>query len=104
MRKLTLDVDALRVESFDTHEVDAHGGTVRGLSYPNQCDPPSDSLDPQLDTCQYATCAGSTCWPSCNATCNHCGGTGGCQQYSVAFTYCEKDPSCINECDPTLWC
>jgi hypothetical protein len=100
MKKLKLDADELRVESFDTRAMEAGAGTVRGLSYPNQCDPPSDSLDPGFDTCQYATCAGATCWQSCNGTCNCGGGSGGCQPYSAAYTYCEKDASCINQCDP----
>ena len=100
MKKLKLNADELRVESFDTRAMEAGAGTVRGLSYPNHCDPLADSLDPWADTCQNATCAGDTCWQSCNGTCN-CGVTGGCQQYSAGYTFCPKDVSCIDKCDPT---
>jgi hypothetical protein len=98
MRKLRLNPESLRVESFDVHEGAPWQGTVHGHSYPNQCDPPSDSLDPAYNTCHFATCAGDTCWQSCNGTCN-CG-TVGCQPYSRGYTYCFGDPSCIEQCDP----
>ena len=106
-KKLSLDVDALQVESFEAQPAAAGKGTVHGHSYPNQCDPPSDSLDPWLDTCQYATCAGDTCWQSCGGTCNCGGGSGGCgggsagcQPWLAAYTYCFGVPSCIEQCDP----
>ncbi|HEX6746796.1 MAG TPA: hypothetical protein VF092_05820 [Longimicrobium sp.] len=98
MRKLRLDPHLLRVESFDMRDGGPLQGTVHGHSYPIQCDPPSDSIDPAFDTCQYATCAGSTCWQSCNGTCN-CGSVG-CQPWSQAYTYCDKDMSCVVQCDP----
>ena len=98
MRKLTLNPDSLRVESFEVRDGGMHGGTVHGYSYPNQCDPPSDSIDPVFNTCQFATCAGGTCWQSCNGTCN-CG-TAGCQPWTAAYTYCPEYNSCIDQCDP----
>jgi hypothetical protein len=101
MRKLRLEIDALAVESFDTHAVAEGAGTVRGMaSYPDGCFPPSDSQDPFLDTCGYATCAGNTCWYSCNGTCN-CGTVGCPPPESAGYTYCMKDNSCINQCFPT---
>jgi hypothetical protein len=70
MRKITLDVDALEVESFDTSTKDAEErGTVRGhndQSYPNwgcpfswgtYCSPSAsgeivcECADPSLDPC-----------------------------------------------------
>ena len=100
MNKLKLSVDSLRVESFEVVRGETERGTVRGHeSYPNGCFPPSGSDDPFLDTCHYATCAGNTCWQSCNGTCN-CGSVG-CPAYSQDYTYCEKDASCINQCFPT---
>ncbi|HEX8696587.1 MAG TPA: hypothetical protein VF746_29475 [Longimicrobium sp.] len=105
MRKLKLEIDALRVESFaPVAEDDSRGGTVHGHSYPNGCFPPSDSQDPYLDTCGYATCAGNSCWQSCNGyTCGGCdpGGSAGCFPESAGYTYCLKDASCINQCLPT---
>lgn len=103
MKKIRLDLDRLSVESFSTaHEGGEEKGTVRGLqSYPIACFPPSDSVDPAIDSCAYATCAGNTCWESCNGTCN-CGGSAGCPpQESAGYTYCLRDPSCLNQCLPT---
>jgi len=105
MKKMRLNLDQLAVESFATaQDGEAERGTVRGLqSYPIACWPPSDSQDPNIDTCGYATCAGDTCWESCNGTCN-CGGSAACPpQESAGWTYCLKDPSCLNQCLPTAW-
>jgi hypothetical protein len=61
MRKLTLDVNALAVESFGTARDEGARGTVRG----------HDSLDPGGtgggDSCGL-TCP-ATCRPSCGDTC-----------------------------------
>jgi len=59
MKKLRLEMDALRVESFATAAGAREAGTVHGHSYPNGCFPPPGS-DPFVDTCHYATCAGDT--------------------------------------------
>lgn len=98
MRKLKLGLEALHVESFEMLTAEPVRGTVLGLSYPNGCHTPPDSLD--ADTCQYATCAGTTCWYSCNGTCD-CGATVGCQPESAGPTLCFGMPSCINQCHPT---
>ena len=104
MQKLRLDPDDLRVDSFAPADERGEDGTVFGHSYPNGCFPPSDSDDPFVDTCGYATCAGITCSQSCNGyTCTGCGtgGTGpslNCE--SAGYTYCFKDVSCMNQCFP----
>jgi hypothetical protein len=74
MKKLRLDSDALRVESFDTRTLfDVHPGTVRAhsdlgcqASFPDQC-LPGNTDDPQ-----GYTCGGQQ---SCNGSCN-CGSAG----------------------------
>ncbi|HET7230747.1 MAG TPA: hypothetical protein VFJ16_12135 [Longimicrobium sp.] len=98
MAKLKLEIDALRVESFVSVAEDGRGGgTVYGRyldpSYPAACVAPPDS-EPYLNTCGYATCAGDTCWQSCN------GYTCGCDAGSGNASYdptCAGD-SCINKC------
>lgn len=50
MRKLALDVDSLRVESFATQAVAAHRGTVRG----------HDTMETENCTFEY-TCLVRTC-------------------------------------------
>ena len=72
MRKLKLDVDALKVTSFDAQARDAARGTVRALQteYWELCPMPCSNSDPRLDTCQAGTCgctgSGDTCgWPTC---------------------------------------
>lgn len=62
MRKLSLNLEALVVESFSTNAAEGRG-TVRGM----------DSITVDQDTCITcgATCAtcGGTCPASCPATC-----------------------------------
>lgn len=103
MKKIRLDLNALGVESFDTVPAADSRGTLLGHeiqnSQINACLPPSGSMDPFLDTCQYATCAGDTCQLSCNGTCN-CG-SAGCVPLTAGYTYCPKDASCVNLCHPT---
>ena len=50
MKKLALELDALRVESFATHEVDARRGTVRGHD---------DTVE--TEWCSIETCLLTTC-------------------------------------------
>jgi hypothetical protein len=55
MKKLTLNVDALEVQSFATVEMEAERGTVQGQQ---QC------------TCYTCTCPGcATCYGTCPNTC-----------------------------------
>ena len=77
MKKLRLNLDTLRVESFSTARGEEHrGGTVRGHNYTSDC--PS-----QMIGCTWAGCndsggcvSGVTVGPppslySCDATCQH---------------------------------
>jgi hypothetical protein len=100
MRKLRLDPEELRIETFAPDAGARAPGTVHAHSYPAGCYPPPDSSP---DTCDYATCAGLTCAQSCNGyTCVGCGGGGGgsSQCESAGYTYCLKDASCLNGCWP----
>jgi hypothetical protein len=50
MKKLALDVDTLRVESFATHDVQPARGTVRGH------DDTMETEHCSIDTCLLGTC------------------------------------------------
>jgi hypothetical protein len=50
MKKLALDVDTLRVESFATHDVQSARGTVRGH------DDTMETEHCSIDTCLLGTC------------------------------------------------
>ena len=81
MRKIHLDPDALKVESFVTAPARGGGGTVRGhacsVPVPQEPDPRDGGNGDggSGDTCAQScwnTCAAScngTCHLSCNATC-----------------------------------
>jgi hypothetical protein len=103
MKKLKLDLDDLRVDSFDTTPAAAAGerGTVHG-QYPETyrgCNTDEETCDSCFgscgDTCGYS-CNGTcgTCAESCNGTCNTCyTNCGSCPgQWSC-------DPSCYSCCD-----
>ena len=102
MRKLRLDPEALRVETFVPEHGRGGPGTVYGHdSYPNGCLAPSGS-DPAFESCGYNTCAGITCQQSCNGytcTCDCGGGTPACP--SSGPTNCVEMQSCVNQCIPT---
>lgn len=81
MKKLSLSLDALEVQSFSTSEGTAVRGTVRAeqdcTCYTCTC--------PDCHTCAE-TCP-QTCWESCNGTCQtECGG-----------------PSCWETCEMTCY-
>jgi hypothetical protein len=59
MKKLTLSLDQLRVDSFDTSAAGGTRGTVRG----EQCTCHTDCTCPGCPTCDY------TCHESCYGTC-----------------------------------
>lgn len=91
MKKLTLQVDDLRVESFETVRTEAPRGTVRGnaptwycseqidCTYDYGCETENVSCGGScngscVDTCGAScngTCAAS-CYGTCEATCNSC--------------------------------
>ena len=92
MPKLKLEVDALRVESFDTHPAAGGRGTVEGwsLAVPDGGPVPVPAtndakacLDSWINTCvtaKISACPGETCGDqltcgaSCQATCETCFG------------------------------
>lgn len=66
MRKLKLQMDHLRVESFSVDQVPSGAGTVHGATGPNTC-----------ATCvQYTGCRADN--NTCYDTCNSCGGAVSC--------------------------
>lgn len=74
MRRLTLRLDDLQVDPFDTSAADARRGTVFG----EECTCPTACTCPGCDTCDNtcactcddASCQGQqTCDPSCEFTC-----------------------------------
>lgn len=80
MKKLTLDLDALRVESFDTDRARDERGTVRGNAV---------TLD-ENPTCD----GGNTCWDSCDGVC----GTYYCVTLDAS---CGQNHSCVWTCGCT---
>jgi hypothetical protein len=63
MKKLNLDIDRLRVETFEAESADADGhGTVHGhWSQPGTC-------DGRVATCQYGGSCGAGCATRINCT------------------------------------
>lgn len=99
MKKLSLDLDQLAVESFDTSEARRSMGTVRGHGLTDTtcmqmiCDCPTGSGD----TCEAQYCSGDTCdtcYDSCNGGCGTVSPTQGSQHTCVR-------PSCYNSCPGT---
>jgi hypothetical protein len=56
MKKLTLDIDKLRVESFDADAAGRGRGTVRGHDYSNTCDSIADYTCHGYGTCGIYPC------------------------------------------------
>ena len=74
MKKLTLDLNALEVQSFATAPAAPNRGTVHGEQ---QCTCPTACTCPGCPTCDE-TCA-DTCWETCAGwTCVTCGGQETC--------------------------
>ena len=76
MRKQTLDVDHLRVESFETGAADGLRGTVRAhMTGPTACDPDTcetrrgDSCDACMSGFVSCEAGVGTCGLSCNPSC-----------------------------------
>ena len=59
MKKLKLDLEAVRVDSFDTGDADGRGTVMANSGVSSDC-----SLHPP------ATCQGNTCWDSCGGSCD----------------------------------
>jgi hypothetical protein len=96
MRKLTLNLDDLSVDSFDTTKAEKPKGTVFGeqcTCYTNCTCPGCPTCDATCNyTCDDATCPNCpTCAASCNGSCagatcvNSCYGT--CQASDCAACY-----------------
>lgn len=85
MKKLRLELDALRVESFSTAGEARGRGTVHG----NAPVEPPELYTQSEDPVQCQT-QGYTCLASCNGSCNSC--------YSCDGT-CHG--SCLTQCDPS---
>lgn len=82
MKKIRLEMDALRVESFDTGAGRSARGTVHARqtrdAYCPELPPPDDSIN---------VCPPPTGAPSCAGTCGStCGSTCGCAQTFGAWT------------------
>jgi hypothetical protein len=94
MKKLKLDLDGLRIDSFDTTPANAveRKGTVQG-----QFDTAVASCDGTCDnTCDGCSCC-CTCCPSCGGTCETCYTCGTCPgQWSC-------DGSCYGSCGDTCY-
>ena len=116
MRKLTLNLESLSVQSFETTHAEAGArGTVMGRgvgvgvidvprqTYPQGCPSPL-CVDTPLASCD-GSCAG-TCYDSCNASCASClyscdascGGT--CAESCPASCAPSCGPLCVPPTDP----
>ena len=97
MSKITLNLDALQVESFDTAPEAAPGrGTVKGnmLPYPQTDNISCYATDCGGGTCEscYGSC-NDTCWATCPATCvQSCYGT--CPGQNTCGYTCECTCTC----------
>ena len=90
MRKLSLHLEDLAVDSFATAPVDGLRGTVRGHGDSSDCSYGS----PQYTACEF-TCAiacgqSAECTPACP------GGSGGCTNPPTTTT---TDPTAATACD-----
>jgi hypothetical protein len=63
--KLTLNLDQLTVDSFDTSAATQEKGTVFG----EQCTCYTNCTCPGCPTCDHTACGQNTCQASCNGTC-----------------------------------
>jgi hypothetical protein len=85
MKKLTLKLEDLAVESFDTARVGTKGGTVRGA-----------------ELTQEATCAYTCGKTNCGSNCNSRDGWGSCDYESCSCPY-TFDPSPIDSENSCVW-
>ena len=94
MKKLTLRLDDLRIDSFQTTPAESRKGTVFG----EQCTCWTNCTCPGCPTCDAScngTCGGS-CDVSCNGTCDaSCNG-------SCDYT-CGDDATCFMTIPPGEW-
>ena len=84
MKKLTLDADALRVETFETASLSLRRGTVAGAAAGLAWIGADDTKAPDCDLSGSPTCGYSFCGDESCGTCDH-------------NSYCGN--SCILVCD-----
>lgn len=92
MQKLKLSLDDLAVDSFATHDPQAHPGTVRG----NAGEETEEAAAITGWSWLCGTCKGSTCESTCNEdiTCvNSCGGD---KHTLCNNTYCQTQTTTFN--------
>jgi hypothetical protein len=88
MRKLKLDAEALRVETFVPAEGVRESGTVRGHATWDTCIDAPCEPDLSIDPCGPAPTAAVTCGYTCGNTCS-CG----CTRTQGGYTCtCPDDP------------
>lgn len=99
MRKLRLDMDDLRVESFETSAGESGAGTVRGheLTVNRVTDRTSTSCGQVIcDRQTVQTCV--SCGDGCSVTCFTCPG-----QATLCDFTCEGEASCATVCVETCY-
>jgi len=95
MKKLKLQLEDLRIDSFQTTPAEKPKGTVFG----EQCTCYTQCTCPGCPTCD-ASCNG-TCEASCNGTCDaSCNGTCAPSAAGTCGNSCDYG-SCYNTCDVT---
>ena len=97
MKKLSLNLDQLTVDSFDTVAPAARRGTVVG----EQCSCQTVCSCPGCPTCVYTECNNNTCINTCNTCDWSCGG-------SCWYTECGGNtidaPTCNMSDKPQVCC
>ena len=66
MKKLSLSLDDLTVESFDTHVIEARPGTVRANEERTVV---TAACDTCYVSCDGSACPATVCEPTCDASC-----------------------------------
>ncbi|HEX6041904.1 hypothetical protein [Longimicrobium sp.] len=101
MKKLTLKLDELRVDSFDTESVapttrgtvegrDSLNGTCGASCYTCQVSCNNMSCFTCNGTCEMSVCYGGSCWGTCNTCQGSCYGTcvATCGETCTCGAYC----------------
>ncbi len=94
MKKLKLNLDEIKVESFIVNNKDKNGGTVLGAEvFTYYCDTEEECVSGVSCGATCITCAGNTCDGTCDASCNgtcgaSCNGTCYNECKSIVY-YCE---------------
>lgn len=94
MRKLTLDVDSLVVQSFQTTAADGGRGTVLGQGVVPQQTP--DCQSPLCIPSEWHTCP-ETCRESCYGSCESCESCNSC----IASCHVSCGGTCEDSCGGT---